>query len=105
MIEEAFVSQDIIDLLNEKGFPFKALNRSGKKGNWCSQQMAMCWLREEHGIHINPTLCVKNVPAYFCWVIYQDKTFGIFHDVHLPEYPKYEISVEEAIKYCLENLI
>ena len=111
MIKEAFVSEQTKKLLEEKGFPFASLNRNGKRnGNWCTQQMAMRWLREVHNIHIiaEPCLGEGNEPNLsfnrWFWTILKEE--GEYKPIRkIDEFPTYEEACEAAIKYCIENLI
>ena len=125
MITEDYVSFETAKLLKDKGFDEPCLyyyfsdgrigKRKGLKDRNCSSvntfsmptlQMAMKWLREKHLLHIPIDMMNGGrweyeiddigvpfdggvLPKYYC-----DKTFSI-----------YEEAVEDAIKYCLENLI
>jgi len=125
-IKEDYVSFEIAKLLKEKGFKgegehFYENNEIVSFINYWDRitpkqryeaieaptlQMAMKWLREKHLLHI-PIDMVNGgrwkyeiddisvpvdggvLPKYYC-----DKTFS-----------SYEEAVDDAIKYCLENLI
>ena len=128
MITEQYVSFEIAKLLKEKGFNelcqyaylsygyrFSSRNTCNTsviiKDSRCNctaptQQMVMQWLREKHN------LCIIIFPI----VTDDDGSAGCLWDYviskHLIEqkrsklaYEKYEDAVEDAIKYCLENLI
>jgi hypothetical protein len=84
------------------------------KANWNFQtidysaptlQMTMKWLREVHKIYIDisPTYDEVEKTIHFIWQIFNSNYDGI-GDCEI-FYDKYEIACEEAIKYCLENLI
>lgn len=71
-----------------------------------TQQMAMRWLREVHNVHIEIDPDWVSKPEF--------KIIGYAFDIHskddpwyehMTEYSTYEEAVEEAIKYCLNNLI
>lgn len=73
-------------------------------------QMAMKWLREVHGIFIainivsNTTVTMEQ--RYYFFKPYKNRriyNFPLNYSVQL--YQTYEQACEEAIKYCLENLI
>lgn len=69
-----------------------------------TQQMAMQWLRE-HNIDIIPFHEILDGDVYWCRI---EKKYGNLLHTELqqdPVYKTYEESVEEAIKYSLENLI
>ena len=117
MIEEAYVSFETAKLLKNKGFDVPCKSYYSKAGairnigNYCNtllnaiksisaptQQMAMRWLREVHGIHI----IIDYSPAF------KEYSFDISEIDKLMNgyiYDTYEEAAEAAIKYCLENLI
>lgn len=122
MINEDYVSFETAKLLKEKGFDEPCYRWYNTKGEVCakfinpdipldyssreyylcpSQSMAMKWLREVHYIFIQVELYSK----------YNDYWFELFQNTHRlmiekrEVYNSYEQACEEAIKYCLENLI
>jgi len=132
MITEDYVSFEIAKLLKEKGFDEPCLmcytsdKKLGNYGYYRSYknsdvfsltaptiQMAMKWLREAHKIHIElnwdkgnqlydfqiwkPGKYQPEISSLDLWRIYKDGNY--------PGEWKYEEACEEAIKYCLENLI
>lgn len=122
MITEDYVSSEIAQLLKEKGFDSECdylyvngniVRAQGGKYNWnkgeaifndykneCSAptlQMVMKWLREMHNITIGITFSL-NIITY---EIQKDEKFITAIGSSRP----YEDMLEEAIKYCLENLI
>ena len=115
MITEDFVSIEIQELLNKKGFDFlsnsvQAIGKYDIKHNddgtaelekCCTYQTAVKWLREIHELIIS----IEFQTIYFTWKwrIYT-KSSNIKH-TDFKHYNKYEKAVEAAIKYCLENLI
>lgn len=119
MIEERYCSPELSKLLKEKGFDVPVWTRYedngevifGDKYNWNNipmgqisaptQSMAMDYLREVHNIFIiiEP---YSNTSCYFSlWEgnnIYRENPLR-------KDFPSYKKTVEEALKYCLENLI
>jgi hypothetical protein len=127
MITEDYVSFEIAKLLKEKGFKGQGEHfyEDNKITNYINYwfritpeqryeaieaptiQMAMKWLRKEHNLH--------------CDIGYDDldwfwNIISVSEDIPPEERPKlikdgyaanktYEEACEEAIKYCLENLI
>jgi hypothetical protein len=70
-----------------------------------SQAVVMKWLREVHHIYIDlsPTYSEVEKTIHFIWQIFDSNYDGV-GDCEI-FYDKYETACEEAIKYCLENLI
>lgn len=134
MIIEDYVSFETAKLLKEKGFDIECdylyvngdiVRAQGGKYNWnkgetiftdykneCSTptlQIAMKWLREVHDFNVNIELTIH---GYFCSLshIVRDSS-GYIIDIEDSEawetayYDSYEEACENAIKYCLENLI
>lgn len=119
MIQEQYVSFETANLLKEKGFDEPTYGNyyiDGRfeescKVNWNkhfktpisapTQAMAMQWLREVQNLHIwvepntsNENMFDAHVAKKYCYRVWA----GV-------GYPTYEEACEEAIKYCLENLI
>lgn len=78
-----------------------------------TQQMAMRWLREEHGIMITPDRdkIVNVAPEpfydYWCTIRHNGNEYWV-SSLDLPDaqhYTEYEDVVEAALQYCLTNLI
>lgn len=110
MIVEDYVSFETAKLLKEKGFNGECQTFYGDYKYLCpTLQMTMKWLREVHNIHIELTpICTgdskDDLEWHYGWAI---KT-TIFIDRwkrHNVERISYEEACENAIKYCLENLI
>lgn len=124
MITEQYVEFETAKLLKEKGFDVRC-----RKGYWsdkqlclqpCSnsadapvyacptQSLAMRWLREVHNIYLqfNPYWAEGDMrnPCnwYWTWISLEN-----IHEADRPSYggKTYEECAENAIKYCLENLI
>lgn len=135
MITEDYVSFETAKLLKEKGFdepcnsfyeykkrlyihdmdeyfPNGMKNSDHDKENnkgisAPTLQMAMKWLREEKNIILDicPNLdldcmCIGT----YCRIVYKDNE-RVTLDADYDDFATYEEAVEEAIKYCLENLI
>ena len=119
MIQEDYVSFETAKLLKEKGFEgFTMFSYSTKGttmcGHWenetdwlpkCTLQMAMKWLMEMHKIYIDisPTYSEIEKTIHFIWQIF-DSNYDFAGDCEI-FYGNYETACEEAIKYCLEDLI
>lgn len=137
--KERYVSYEMAKLLKEKGFAWRVFNFYDEHGgfsehigsvyslyNWnyptkdeygsqyCSaptQQMACRWLREEHNIHIMPTIgCdVDRTPRIFYGAVIAsfNKNGDICYHNPLDEngYNEPEDAVEVALEYALKNLI
>ena len=119
MIEEDYVSFEIAELLNEKGFdePFFRYATSQKEyddGEWMTNggiedsvgfptlQMAIKWLREVHKISVEVCSSINTSQLWMAGV------WELTTKNHLwttNPYTTYEEACEAAIKYCLENLI
>lgn len=65
-------------------------------------QMAMKWLREVHNIDIFPWKIGKGI--YSCAIFNSNTGQDLSSNKDFPS-EKYEETVDEAIRYCLENLI
>lgn len=124
MITEDYCSQEVFQLLREKGFPVgvgswsKGFVWDGegyvpglvKHENSITHQTAMKWLREEHKISIE----IYCIPSYTEGLVvwrYMIRNCETCDEVDYPNgYPAqecitFEESVEAALKYVLENLI
>ena len=133
MITEDYVSFETAKLLKEKGFndntdkqfnsdkivgDYNITDRSRHPERYLDAptlQMAMKWLREKHHLFIGcgPRLSFTD----FYWItanIYRvRKKSSLYHTEDVDDYycvascdsHSYEEACEDAIKYCLENLI
>jgi len=108
MITEDYVSFEVAQLLQEKGFkePVTELNKllfkEGEKPVLqITHQKAMKWLREVYNIDI--IIFHEKLPNDCYWARIERDLFTEFQQE--PNYKSYEESVEAALKYCLENLI
>ena len=127
-IQEDYVSFEIAKLLKEKGFnedcytcylideiqhyDYKSRNRDLIEGVISAPtiQMAMKWLREAHKLFIQiriiPYTTITIEQKYYLFTIHKDRrTLTFRKDFPSECYFTYEQACEEAIKYCLENLI
>lgn len=125
MIED-YVSFEIAKLLKGKGFDINTLMVYSQNGNFMPDgaiedtyqvfyaaptlQMAMKWLREVHNLHIEVyrTACgylyiISKVPTGSD--LYDDGDAYDGDDENSGQWTTYEKACEDAIKYCLENLI
>ena len=135
MITEDYVSFETAKLLKEKGFnwpchatydtavtggkpkfseyevlnffPFGIKNSDDKFSMVISAptlQMAVKWLREVHNIFISIAFCIYPTEKRVTWTP-EITTFESVFPESAIEYDSSERAAEEAIKYCLENLI
>ena len=127
MIHEEICTYEVCKLAKEKGFNGKCyhyyqkgelqtdicFNRYNKGvDSICSaptQSLLQRWLREEKGLCISveayPTLAI-NGKICFAWVI-KSGSDGHFMELNdsLQTFSTYELSLEDALKYALENLL
>ena len=124
MITEDYVSFEVAKLLKEKGFKgqgehFYEDNKITNYINYWPRitpkqryeaieaptlQMAMKWLREVHHLHIIPEISdVSRLNPQYYVVIWLTTSKRESYILEL--FDSYEEACEEAIKYCLENLI
>lgn len=125
MITEDYVSFKLAKLLKEKGFDGEcsfAFYKDGTiVGRYDSEfsynyydrptlQMTMKWLREEHNIDI--VIGKAGPKVYTALVIDNNDKDNPYHPFEdgikrgtYYEFVSYEEACDEAIKYCLENLI
>ena len=129
MITEDYVSFKVAKLLKEKGFdvpthtfynPKKShllkfdpclINRNaGVQVSAPTHQMVMKWLREVHKIIITIDfdkyeLTSDNKKVGYGWNIQKIENPTEYFKISIMVYDTYEETCEEAIKYCLENLV
>jgi hypothetical protein len=119
-ITEDYISFETAKLLKDKGFDNISSIMYKENGEICinpksvsswrlkywypclTHQMAMKWLREVHNLYIDIRININN--SLYSFKIY---SVGVSGARAFTEYriKSYEIACEEAIKYCLENLI
>ena len=127
MITEDYVSFEVAKLLKEKGFDIYVssfydvegeFNRKEADWNWKSGsrysaptlQMAMKWLRRVHNLHC--AVDYDFVLGWYCQITslketveYDYEEMKHYHPEKDNGFSSPEEACEEAIKYCLENLI
>ena len=108
MVTEDYCSQEVYRLLKEKGFNGESHTSFDKDGYTIPvvyHQMAMKWLREVHGLHIE----IGNGDLDYWYVvddvINRDENHYPITKANYEGYKTNEEAVEAALKYCLENLI
>ncbi len=121
MITEDYVSFETAKLLKEKGFNEPCVyvyRHDGSEDIWDADkediayqkptlQMAMKWLREVHKLAIYPFLVnLMDIKSAWWYRIVRNTGLVLIDEKEEdPIYGTYEQACEEAIKYCLENLI
>lgn len=127
MIHEEICTYEVCKLAKEKGFNEKCyhyyqngvlesdecFNRYNKGADSvCSaptQSLLQRWLREEKGLYISieayPTLAIMG-KVCFAWVV-KSRSDGYFMESNysLQTFSTYELALEDALKYALENLV
>ena len=127
MIHEEICTYEVCKLAKEKGFDVdceafyyndgflqyaKFENYNGRYLNKFSaptQSLLQRWLREEKGLCVSveayPTLAIMG-KVCFAWVI-KSGSDGHFMESNdsLQTFPTYELALEDALKYALENLV
>lgn len=122
MITEDYISFEVAKLLRVRGFDESCYQKYDDEGYLSfnhvgyinaekptedfsalapTHQMAMKWLREVHNIFIQVELYSKN--GDYCFEVFKNTHRMIVEKVEV--YNTYEEACEEAIKYCLINLI
>ena len=122
MITEDYCSYEVAKLLKEKGFDtFKPYGWDEElfdkehprnfslgfdsKEHWIScptHQMVMKWLREEYGISIEISALNRYRWVYTIYRLFEERVAEVWND---GTYVSYEDATDDALKYCLENLI
>lgn len=121
MITEDYVSFETAKLLSKNGFGFPedCFTYYTLHGIVCEKgrsddvgiaprptlQMAMKWLREVHKIHIAVIVAYHHVPRRYEAHIMKLGNIDDFILYQQVDFASYEEACEEAIRYCLENLI
>ena len=128
MIKEAYCSFDICKLLKEKGFDEECICYCDNEGvfNSCTikppfinhefssyftaptQQMAMAWLREKRIIitmDYDEYEISDNKKVGYGWNIQKIEKPTEYFKISIHVFDNYEETVEDALKYCLTNLI
>lgn len=106
-ITEDYCSQEVVKLLNEKGFKIKQYYNC-LINMWqdikVTHQMAMKWLREKHNLSIWISLRRPNMGLPYCYELHSISTGEVIH-IGGFNFGSYEQAVEAALKYCLMYLI
>ena len=123
MIHEEICTYEVCELAKEKGFDVPThyayndncrkamymelcLNRNTKDSRSISapsQSLLQRWLREEKGLHISIPLH-KGEYKYF-WAIDSLNRKKKEDDIAYNLFDTYELALEDALKYALENLL
>lgn len=126
MIQEAYCSFEVAELLKEKGFNestdkqffisdkivgnYNITDRSRNPERYLdnpTHQMAMRWLREVHNIFIliepHSYNYIEEKNSSYVFSFWQGDNY--YENPSLKEYYSYEDAVEAALKYSLKNLI
>lgn len=122
MIKEDYVSFETAKLLKEKGFDEATYHDYATNGGrWFNGvlmqhnqqggiacptlQMAMKWLREKHNLHIGVIITYQYFPRkYEVHIMHTEKHENIVVNPGT-NFNTNEEAAEDAIKYCLKNLI
>jgi hypothetical protein len=132
MIKEDYVSFEVAKLLKEKGFDEPVMYHFTPDGTQRkfqqafyrddvaqpTLQVAMKWLREVHGLHIDVFVGVDEsydadgvmVDEWHFWTyrittIEGEFVYDAYDQFDVVEHQTYEEAVESAILFCLNNLI
>ena len=132
MIKEDYVSFEVAKLLKEKGFDEPVMYHFTPDGTQRkfqqafyrddvaqpTLQMAMKWLREVHGLHIDVFVGEDEsydadgvmVEEWHFWTyrittIEGEFVYDAYDQFDVVEYQTYEEAAEDAILFCLNNLI
>ena len=129
MIHEEICTYEVCKLAKEKGFDVQTFDWYDSTGNYhkgfiphelheCprykeyyapTQSLLQRWLREEKGLCISveayPTLAIMG-KICFAWVV-KSGSDGHFMESNdsLQTFSTYELALEDALKYALENLV
>ena len=120
MIHEGICTYEVAKLAKEKGFPLqKVIKQDGRAffyelpqshPNWANcdawylptQSLLQRWLREEKFIDIAIyPIFINEVRTYTCYVYAPN----LNKPKKLKYFDTYELTIEDALKYALENLI
>jgi hypothetical protein len=129
MIHEEICTYEVCMLAKEKGFPQDVFGtcemksscyledgRYYKNGCICpvedaytapTQSLLQRWLREEEGIHISVEYeWVEGVDDWTFWAyIKKINNAKVVNDAIKSGFNTYELALEDALKYALENLV
>ena len=115
MIYEEICTYEVCKLAKEKGFDVPTDFCYEKSGNLVrvgsisapTQSLLQRWLREEKGIHISVEYeWVEGVDDWTFWsYIKKINNAKVVDDAIKSGFNTYELALEDALKYTLENLI
>ena len=123
MIHDEICTYEVAKLAKEKGFPLqKVIKQDGRAffyelpqshPDWTNcdawyiptQGLLQRWLREEKNIHIAVFPNLRNSYEYD-WIVYiKGKECWLPTYSALNDFDTYELALEDALKYALENLV
>lgn len=126
MIHEEIVTYEVAKLAKEKWFREKCIehyyddtkdlyrssnpqcyNFGGNTSDAPTQALLQRWLREKQALHIQITLWEKGW-YYDIWPFEyyeEEKEYSAKMLRQSPDFPTYELALEDGLKYALENLI
>lgn len=125
MIHKEICTYEVAKLAKEKGFPLqKVIKQDGRAffyelpqshPDWANcdawylptQSLLQRWLREEKALHIQITLWEK---GWYCdiWAFEyyeEEKKYSAKMLHQSSDFATYELSLEDGLKYALENLV
>ena len=119
MIHDEICTYDVCKLAKEKGFPVKEIECwycefdgrptkeivDDQQYPIISQSLLQRWLREEKEIHITVFPNISN-SFEFDYIVYSkgDKFWNPIYTAR-NDFATYELALEDALKYALENLV
>ena len=123
MIHEEICTYEVAMLAKEKGFPLrKVIKQDGRAffyelpqshPDWANcdawylptQNLLQRWLRQEKNIHIAVFPNLRNSYEYD-WIVYiKGKECWLPTYSALNDFDTFELALEDALKYALENLV
>lgn len=114
MIHEEICTYEVCKLAKEKGFDVPtAKNYRHENGATCNaptQSLLQRWLREEKNVQIiiKPKLDELGawIWGHYSWVIFIFNEYRpIYYSIYNGDNSSYELALEDALKYALENLV
>ena len=133
MIHEEICTYEVCKLAKEKGFPQDVFGtcemksscyledgRFYKDGCICpienaytapTQSLLQRWLREEKNLYISIIAYAKSKRVYYEWQVRYISALGNMNkassvmSIEKYRYNTYELALEDALKYALENLV
>mgnify|MGYP003390404891 FL=1 len=108
MIHEEICTYEVCKLAKEKGFDVptakKYRHKNGTTCNAPTQSLLQRWLREEKGviIELKYSDITEDWRPFWSWSIYNNLGFTLEIGDNSSTY---ELALEDALKYTLENLV